>query len=231
MFEGLWKGDFVINIKFWFKSVNRKILFHSHQEISGSSHCIVGHIYLILKRAFTKVPATLQATFCSIGSFMYLSILVRRSWINKTINNTEKAIADDVFWRKMQWAAKGEINKCEIHTSVPRISNRAKCGWKTWVARTSIMYAKIIGSFGLHKKIMACDLITLFSSRKEHDNRTRLRERKKKKKRRQGEKSSKWKMKSEKIVTINDDKTHFSVILITRSLEYTLLFQTIVCID
>ena len=47
------------------------------------------------------------------------------------------------------------------------------------------------------QNIIACDLTTLFSGRKEQDNRTRLRERKKG--RQTKERSTKWKMKSEKL--------------------------------
>ena len=65
--------------------------------------------------------------------------------------------------------------------------------------------------------IMACDLIKLFPRLKEQDNVTRLGERKKG--RQNKERISKWKMKSEKIVTLNDDKTHFSDVLISQSLN------------
>ena len=69
---------------------------------------------------------------------------------------------------------------------------------------------KISGSFVLHRRtqIIACDLIALFSGRKEQDNGTRLGEQKKK--RQNKEWSSKWKIKSEKITTISDDQIHVS---------------------
>ena len=71
--------------------------------------------------------------------------------------------------------------------------------------------------------IMACDLIKLFPRLKEQDNVTRLGERKKG--RQNKERISKWKMKSEKMVTTNDNKPHFSDILITQSLNKHLFFK------
>ena len=76
---------------------------------------------------------------------------------------------------------------------------------------------KISGSFVLHSKIIGCDLITFFSGRKKQDYGTRLGERMKG--RQNKEWSSKWKIKSEKITTINDDQIHVSHILIAQSLE------------
>ena len=69
---------------------------------------------------------------------------------------------------------------------------------------------KISGSFVLHRRtqIITCDLIALFSGGKEQDNGTRLGEQKKGRKNKEW--SSKWKIKSEKITTINDDQIHVS---------------------
>ena len=60
-----------------------------------------------------------------------------------------------------------------------------------------------------------CDLITIFSGRKEHDSGTRLGKLTRKKRgQTDKERSTKY-----KIATINDDKIHFSDILIAQSLN------------
>ena len=69
MFKGLQKSIFLFHIKFWFKSVNRKILFYSHEVKFPEIHTgIIGLIDEITNNHW-RYPSLEQNDFVINKSF------------------------------------------------------------------------------------------------------------------------------------------------------------------